>query len=39
MDQIFPTRNKLVKTKNNMLPLSKELYEVLVEEYSKQLEI
>ena len=39
MDQIYPTKNKLVKTKNNMPPLSTELYEELLKEYSKQLKI
>ena len=38
MDQIYPTKNKLVKTKNIMLPLSTELYEELLKEYTKQLE-
>jgi len=36
---IYPTKNKQVKTKNIMLPLSLELYEELVKEYSKQLKI
>ena len=39
MTQIYPTKNKLVKTKKNMLPISTELYEVLLKEYSKHLEI
>tara|TARA_Y100000589_G_C26776098_1_gene475848 strand:- start:402 stop:521 length:120 start_codon:yes stop_codon:yes gene_type:complete len=39
MVQIFSTKNKLVKIKNNMLPLSEELYEELLKDYSKQLEI
>ena len=39
MVQIYSTKNKLVKTKNNMAPLSKELYEELLKEYSKQIEI
>ena len=34
-----PAKNKQVKLKKNMLPLSTELYEELVKEYSKQLEI
>tara|TARA_B100000963_G_C22198229_1_gene481864 strand:- start:378 stop:503 length:126 start_codon:yes stop_codon:yes gene_type:complete len=37
MDQLYPTKNKLVETKHNMLPLSTELYEELLKEYSKQL--
>tara|TARA_Y100000589_G_scaffold274945_1_gene268894 strand:+ start:324 stop:443 length:120 start_codon:yes stop_codon:yes gene_type:complete len=39
MDQICPTKNKLVKTKNIMLPLNSELYEELLKEYSKQVKI
>jgi len=39
MTQICPNKNKLVKLKNSMLPLSTELYKELVKEYSKQLEI
>jgi len=39
MDQIYPTKNKLVKKKHNMLPLKTELYEELLKEYSKQLKI
>jgi len=39
MVQIYPTKIKPVKTKNNMAPLSTELYEELLKEYSKQIEI
>jgi len=39
MVQIYPTKNKLVKTKKNMAPLSIELYEELLKEYSKHIEI
>jgi len=39
MDQLHPTKNKLVKAKNNMIPLSTELYEELLKVYSKQLKI
>jgi len=38
MVQIYPTKNKHGKTKKNMAPLSIELYEELLKEYSKQLE-
>jgi len=39
MVQIYPTKNKLVKTKKYMAPLSTELYEELLKEYSKHIEI
>ena len=39
MVQTDPTKNKLVKAKKNMDPLSSELYEELLKEYSRQLEI
>tara|TARA_B100000963_G_scaffold327777_1_gene315772 strand:+ start:245 stop:364 length:120 start_codon:yes stop_codon:yes gene_type:complete len=39
MIQIYPTKNKLVKTKKNMAPLSTELYEELLKEYSKNIEL
>ena len=39
MFQIYPTKDKLVKTKNDMPPLSTELYEELLKEYSKHIEI
>tara|TARA_Y100000589_G_C26589879_1_gene401936 strand:- start:304 stop:423 length:120 start_codon:yes stop_codon:yes gene_type:complete len=38
MVQIYPTKNKLVKTKKNMAPLNTELYEELLKEYTKQIE-
>ncbi len=39
MHQINPKKNSdLVKIKNNMPPLSIELYEELVKDYSKRLE-
>ena len=38
MVHVYPTKNKLVETKKNMLPLTKELYEELLKDYSKQLE-
>ena len=39
MTQIYPTKDKLVKPKYNMVPLSVELYEELVKEYTKQEDI
>jgi len=39
MVQIFPTKNKLVKTLKSMRPLSTELYEELLKEYSKHIDI
>jgi len=39
MVQINPTKNKLAKIKKHMAPLSTELYEELLKEYSKQIEI
>ena len=39
MIQIYPSKNKLDKTKKNMAPLSTELYEELLKEYSKHIEI
>tara|TARA_B100000963_G_C22071883_1_gene428413 strand:- start:79 stop:198 length:120 start_codon:yes stop_codon:yes gene_type:complete len=39
MVQIYPNKNKLLKTKTIMAPLSTELYEELLKEYSKKIEI
>ena len=39
MIQIYPNKDKLVKAKKNMAPLSVELYEELLKKYSKQIEI
>jgi len=39
MVQIYSTKNKLVKTKKDMEPLSTELYEELLKGYSKHIEI
>jgi len=39
MVQIYPIKNKLIKTKKIMTPLSTDLYEELLKEYSKNTEI
>ena len=39
MVQIYSTKNKIVKTKKNMAPLSTELYEELLKDYYKNIEI
>ena len=39
MVQIYPTKNKLVKTKVIMAPISIELYEELLKAYSKHIGI